>query len=311
MLASNLVKGRHIAVAVALVLALSPFLQWQSAYAHTFSEDETVHFLSLVNKIRVESQLAADNASESELASYHAQIAAESLDDHTVEEIAERNERIARDLPAALEDLQAASTQSPDDIGGLVSTIDSLLSEAVTVRIDSEQLTNSTTQAVVLAEAIDETLSSYGTAIGSEMDLTDMSLMAEMEDSESDDHGSSGHGSSDVEIVDAGAYQSAQAFAQKSIDIFQNDLKPLGPAEPDGEAAVAEIEDALLELQAAVSDRAAPEEVMHIVHASVHPNMLLAYNLQVIPEFPLPLLLIVPAIASIIVVTRLRPAWFR
>jgi hypothetical protein len=40
------------------------------------------------------------------------------------------------------------------------------------------------------------------------------------------------------------------------------------------------------------------------VHSEVHPSLQSAFNLQVIPEFPLPMLLVIPAIAGIIAATR-------
>lgn len=78
----------------------------QQAFAHTFSGDESASFLALVESIKVELGLVQSNlASNVTLAEKHAEHAHKHLDEDIVEEISERNERLGRDLPAALEDL--------------------------------------------------------------------------------------------------------------------------------------------------------------------------------------------------------------
>jgi hypothetical protein len=83
------------------------------------------------------------------------------------------------------------------------------------------------------------------------------------------------------------AYQSAQAFANKSLEIFQNDLKPLSPPETaesnnssNSTVAISQIENSLVKLQQAIDNKAPPEDIMMIVHAEIHPNLRVAYKLQ-------------------------------
>jgi hypothetical protein len=154
-------------------------------------------------------------------------------------------------------------------------------------------------QAVVLAEIIDDVLINYGKAFDVDFDMTDMSMM------EDGGNTSDQSGMDMGEVVDTSAYQSAQVYANKSLEIFTNDLEPLDLPESGDEAAVDRIQTSLVELRDAINDQAPPEDIMTIVHTQIHPNMLAAYNLQIIPEFPLPLLLVIPAIAGIIAATRL------
>src|SRR5215203_5717298 len=265
----------------------------QLVYAHSFSGSESASFLSLVHKIRVESELVLDNAGNATLAQQHAENAAKAIDNQTIDEIAERNNRIADDLSSLLEDLQTAA----------VSNLDATLEEAISVRIDQEQLNNSTAQAIVLADVIDEVLRNYGSAFEVGFDMTNMSLMDEMiQDNNSgsgDSGGIEGGGSTQMEgntststVVNMSAYQSAQAFANKSLEIFQNDLKPLSPppsATAGGNnssnltAAISQIEGSLVKLQQAINNKASPEEIIMIVHAEIHPNIQIAYRLQLVP----------------------------
>lgn len=285
----------------------------QQAFAHNFSSDESASFVALVHRIQAELQLMQLNVdSNLTLAQNHAGSAANQLDEHTIEEIEERNARLARDLPASLVDLQNSleASVSASEIEQKITYIDSLLGETVTVRVDSEQLNNATVQAVVLAEIIDDVLVNYGDAFGVDFNMTDMSVM-DMDDEGGNmsDHSSMNMGGN--EIVNASAYQSAVVYANKSIEIFTSDLKLLAlPDSESGEsertAAVDRIEASLVELREAINNEASPADIMTIVHAQIHPNMQVAYNLQIIPEFPLPLLLIIPAIAGIIAITRIN-----
>src|SRR5262245_59253385 len=78
----------------------------QRAFAHEFSGDESASFLALVESIKVELGLVQSNiGSNATLAEEHAEHAIEHLDEHTIGEISERNERLGTELPAALEDL--------------------------------------------------------------------------------------------------------------------------------------------------------------------------------------------------------------
>jgi hypothetical protein len=110
----------------------------QQAFAHEFSGDENVHFIALVHRIQAELQLVQLNVdSDPTLAQEHAQSAAGHLDEHTIEEIEERNQRLSRDLPASLTDLQdslAAGVSA--EVERKIADIDSLLGEAISVRID-------------------------------------------------------------------------------------------------------------------------------------------------------------------------------
>jgi hypothetical protein len=164
------------------------------AYAHTFSTSESVDFLSLVEQIRAETALVSMNLENNNitLAQTHAEKASSLLNNSTLDEIWEINTRIADSLETGLEQLEGnvtslASTpqgQTPQDriqsVNETVMTLDDLLAEAVTVRIESDQQNNATTWALVVADLVNTVLSDYGNATGS-FDLTNMSNMAGME----------------------------------------------------------------------------------------------------------------------------------
>lgn len=246
------------------------------AYAHTFSTSESADYLSLVEQIRAETALVSMNLENNNvsLAQAHAEKASSLLNNSTLDEIREVNTRIASGLETGLDQLEgnvtslASSSTSQGQISQdriqsvneTVTSINDLLAESVTVRIESDQRNNATTWAMVLADLVNVVLSDYGNATGS-FDLTNMSNMAGMEGMEMG-HASgnnmtmtmggpqtqmsenSTHSNMTMEAnstsstsmsnmtttntVDEAAYQSAQYISSNTIlRLFSETLKPL------------------------------------------------------------------------------------
>lgn len=260
---------------VLLVLASSFIFQASHlAYGHTFSSSESAEFLSLVDQIRAETALVTINLEDNNatLAQAHTEKASTLLTNNTLDEIREVNNRIADSLESSLEQLEENVTslasvmqgqqQVPQDriqtINDTAISLNDILAEAVTVRIESEQQNNATTWAMVLADLVNVVLSNYGNATGAPFDLTNMSNLAGMEGMEMDHSGNmtmttmnedqmqissnssdnnimtmtanatSAMSSMTTTIVDASAYQSAQYLANNTtLQLFNDVLKPL------------------------------------------------------------------------------------
>lgn len=224
-------------------------------YAHTFSTSESAEFISLVDQIRAEIALITMNVENNNatLAQAHAEKASSLLNNSTLDEIREVNNRIADSLETSLEQLEENVTslalvmqgqQVPQDriqtINDTVTSLNDILAEAVTVRVESEQLNNATTWAMVLADLTNTLLSNYGNATGAAFDLTDMANLAEME---GEDPGTASEGidnnttqvnttasnvTTNTIIVDEVSYQTAQYLANNTIlQLFNDMLKPL------------------------------------------------------------------------------------
>ena len=274
----NARKNFHMRCGVVFFLAMlslaSLFLfpATNLAYAHTFSTSESAEFLSLVEQIRAETALVTLNlqSNNATLAQAHAQKVVTLPDNLTITEIRERNNRIADSLVAGLEQLEqnvtslAAEQQEPisqdriEIINQSVASLNDVLAEAVTVRVESDQQDNATMWASVLADLVNVVLSDYGNATGASFDLTDMSNLAGMGGMEMDqgnimtmmmttdesmqmsDNSSganmttmgtnfnSSTSNMTTTIVDEGAYQSAQYLANNTLlQLFSDTLKPL------------------------------------------------------------------------------------
>jgi hypothetical protein len=226
------------------------------AYAHTFSTSESAEFLSLVDQIRAETALVTVNLENNSatLAQAHAEKASILLNNSTLDEIREVNNRIADNLETGLEQLEENVTslasgmqgqqQVPQDriqiINDTVTSLNDILAEAVTVRVESEQQNNATTWAMVLADLTNVVLSNYGNATGAAFDLTDMTNLAETngEGAHTASEGMNNHTTlgnttasnvtTNTIIVDEAAYQTAQYLASNTMSQLFNDmLKPL------------------------------------------------------------------------------------
>jgi hypothetical protein len=186
----------------------------QNVYAHIFTTDDTASFLSFVDQLQVESELVQTNLVNNNLslAQKHANKAASLLSPSIIVEIAEKNQKVADDLTTAVDDLQKITSSSDKQrqmVNQLVSQINTILGDAVTIRIEQEQEgssnflekgieflrgifgggdekadnridRNTTIQPLAFADLVDSLLINYGNAYAVDFDMTNMSNMAMM-----------------------------------------------------------------------------------------------------------------------------------
>jgi hypothetical protein len=169
-----------VAVPLSILIVLS-FLLFPNPVllAHTFSENENALFLTMINKIKAETQLVPrDFSNNTEQVQAHAN-AAEALftqKDPVVNtiwtaEISERNPRVTTDLLHSLNDLKSntaspSSNSNSSSVQSKVTNIGNLLDEAVSARISKDLIDNPKTQALVLANLGNEIYNNYGAALG-------------------------------------------------------------------------------------------------------------------------------------------------
>ncbi len=160
-------------------------------------------------------------------------------------------------------------------------------------------------QPLRIAELVDIVLIDYGEAFNVDYDMTDMTNMMQMSEnhtsvivhnmSPSSDNVSlmqiDNTSTEEIDmriqasknhtmITDMGAYQSAEFLSAKIPEIFKNDLKPLSTTGEDSKAFVSNLESGLINLNNLVRDMAPPMDLMMVVHTEIHPNLLLAYDID-------------------------------
>ncbi len=292
----------------ALILLGMVFYQYpakQLAYAHTFSGNESAAFIATVGVIRIELRLINSTiASNASLANEHANIAAEHLSKNDTSQLAERNQRIATDLPKYLSDLQNMTANlSPSNISGItaisqkVSDADGLLEEALPVRVEPAQLRNATVYGWAVADLLNETLERYGEAIGIGENTSSPSTTT------TGASGSNENNNTTSNIVNYADYQSTIGLVSMTKEMLDQ-VKSLAPGNSNSSAnssqsnssnagttsttmsntttnsnAAAKIDSELDQLKSLIDDKSNYEQVATFVYNTIYPDLNSAFGL--------------------------------
>lgn len=293
----NFKKNNNITILLTsftIIIGSVNLFSFQNSFAHNFSPDESAHFLTIVDKIKVESELAANNTgNNNSSAQLHANNALLNYDSHTKDELGERNERIANELDDTLNQLLEESQTDQSQLTDTAETIAAILDEAISARIDVEQVNNSTIQALVLASIVDTALQNYGDAYHVGFDLTNMSnLNKETSTNETTTtNGHTDHTSTNTsihsDIVNHTNYESALAFSNTALEKYKNDIAtdslPISEENNtiNSQNYLKKLENGLTEFNNAIKNKENPMKVMEIVHTQIHPNLQILFNLKI------------------------------
>jgi hypothetical protein len=251
----------------------------QMVYAHTFSGDESAAFLALVRQIEAEIGLVNSNLpSNITLAQEHAEHATEHLDANTTKELTERNERVSNDLTHELSDLQASINAKPipatQVINDKVANINATLQDAIAVRIEQDQLSNSTVNALAINDILGEVLEHYGAAYGIEEEGGEEEHSNETDTTDNTTETAAGRNT--TTIINLAEYQSAQVYANETKQML-NEVKALAPSNTT--STISNVENGINEMITAINNKAPFSTVDEIVDNKVLANLKTAFNL--------------------------------
>lgn len=255
-----------------------------SVRAHTFSPNESASFLSLVDQIKSTLLTIKDDASSNiTLADNQAQYARKLLTDNTTKELKERNQRIATELIRMLDSLQNITSQN---INTNLTNLNDLLAEAVTVRVEKDQLKNVTVQALAFANDINKILDEYTIAIKGDnvSSVMNMNTNMNMNMNTNMNMAKNNMSSMNMEASDAnkeviknmGAYQRARALTEIATDRFDTELK----GKSNVTSATEQVLKGLDQLKMSIQNKESLLTVMGIVHGQIHPNLQVAFDLK-------------------------------
>jgi hypothetical protein len=266
-----------------VMLMVTIFPIRQMVYAHTFSGDESAAFLALVRQIEAEIGLVNSNLpSNITLAQEHAEHATEHLDANTTKELTERNERVSNDLTRELSDLQASINAKPSPaiqvINDKVANINATLQDAIAVRIEQDQLSNSTVNALAINDILGEVLEHYGAAYGIEEEggEEEHSNETDTTDNTTETAAGSNTTANTTAIINLAEYQSAQAYANETKQML-NEVKALAPSNTT--STISNVENGINEMITAINNKAPFSTVDEIVDNKVLANLKTAFNL--------------------------------
>jgi hypothetical protein len=202
-------------------------------------------------------------------------------------------------------------TQKQSEDSNLLNQVTTLISNIFSPKKDNS---NESIHPMRFAEGIDNVLRSYGDAYDVAFDMTDMGNMGNMNQESTIKNGdsyipsnssnmnmnmsmstmnmstmnmSSSMNDSDTKmssnkpIVNMANYQSAKGMAEKLSDIFNKELKPT--ISQNGTAVYStNLESGMIQLVNSIEYKVSPMDIMMIVHTQIHPNLIGAFDLQII-----------------------------
>ena len=286
-------------VALLLTVVISSGLIYSHpVYAHNFGGDESASFLAKVAEIKTEAGFIAKHVSDSNAIDYYSDALGEYWNANDTKEMGERNTLLQKEIPVTINStINDAKAGNQSAVSSDVSQLNGYLDEAIPVRIDKDKLNNSTVQALAVTFVLKEVLEKYGDAINSTVDLNDMSQM--------NMNGSSMSGNNmqmSVPVVDQLKYENSIGLASATQQMF-NDLAAKNPAQSTSNEKISA---AFTKLLQDLNNKANGNTIMMDVHMGVQPVIISNYNIQVVPEFPMPALLVIISIVGVIVITRFR-----
>ena len=160
------------------------------------------------------------------------------------------------------------------------------------------------------ADGIDEVLRNYGDAYSVDFDMTDMSNMGNMNKgpipNNSNIYNSGNYSKMEMNkmmdmpssmkdsdtklntnntIVNMANYQSAKGMAEKLLDVFNKELKPIIPQNGTSTYST-NLENGIMQLVNSIESKVPPTDIMMIVHTQIHPNLIKAFDLQILSNTP-------------------------
>lgn len=237
-----------ISIALLLLFSIQSVIGIKSIQAHNFDTDDNSTFLTLINQILVETRLINNSLSSDDL-----------------------------DRANAIESVK-----------NIIDIYDDITISEDSYVVDSDKFYNNTIMATVIANLADEVLRNYGAAFN-----VPSNIMLSMDFSKIVNHtniDSKGQNLSHSANHPVGAmtelkfdsevdYYNAKEISDRMVEIYESELKGNEFGTASNNATSSPLATSLYELQREVTNIASPMKIMEIVHAKVHPNLQLAFNL--------------------------------
>jgi hypothetical protein len=300
-----------------MMIAASPF-----TYGHTFSQNENSLFLTRVAQAHSQLNLIENLVLNGTSTSTSNNNNAKSVQAHVMQaiallnekdpvnnftwsqEIAEKNQRVAKDLARELNDLKISLSQDTPTtainnkpslsnnssvIQDKIDTLGGLLDEAISARVNKDAVNNSTNQALVLANMGNEIFYSYGQALGFPYPkLANMVATMKLNVNSNDNNSNNSSNNkipamaNKVNIANESQYQNAKAYVKQAQEIVSKYLK--SPASNNNNNAAPDIQlqlnKILSQLKMTIDNKGSFSTVMHLIHLQLHPRLIANYKIS-------------------------------
>jgi hypothetical protein len=241
-----------------------------NSFAHTFTNNESAAFLALIDNMKIQASLIQQSISSgnTDIAKQHIDKLKELYSNHTNEEIAEKNERIANEISTTINYFTSSSNQnnfSQSQIGSNVQNLNAILDESISVRIPKDVLDNSTVHALHFVELVNGVDMNYNSTLG-EQDNQNMSLVNNNE--------------SRSQIEDIVSYNTARDLLNVANDLYESKLKSKIIVNNNNSETIDKLQEGIKQLETSIEMKKPYSEITNIIIGVVYPALQELYNFK-------------------------------
>ena len=261
-------------------------------YAHTFSTNESVLFLALVDKLKTQAQLIEQFLLENnyDSAINHVQLLKQLYNNDTNKEVQEENKRVADEISLSIKKFSLIDPKNitKAQIDKTVLDFESILDEAITVRIADDILNNSTTQALRLSTLVNEVDINYANSFNvPPYNISSMSIgktspnhqqpqSMNLSSINMDSHDQN-HANISKEIQNDTAYSTALGLSYTLSDLFKEIQSKHEMNELD---KVNQLNEGIANLISTIEMKKPYTAVVKVIHGLIQPSLQELYDLK-------------------------------
>ena len=254
-----------------LIITLTMSTIVGNSFAHTFTNNESAAFLALIDNMKIQASLIQQSISSGniDIAKQHIDKLKELYSNHTNEEIAEKNERIANEISTTINYFTSSSNQnnfSQSQIDNNVQNLNGILDESISVRIPQDVLDNSTVHALHFVELVNAVNMNYNNNTLVEQDIQNMSLV------------NNNKSKSQIEYIVS--YNTARDLLNIAIDLYESKLKSKIIVNNNNSETVDKLQEGIKQLKTSIELKKPSSEITNIITGAVYPALQELYNFK-------------------------------
>jgi hypothetical protein len=244
-----------------------------NSLAHTFTNNESAAFLALIDNMKIQASLIQQSISSGniDIAKQHVDNLKELYSNHTNEEIAEKNERIANEISTIINYFTSSSKQnnfSQSQIDNNVQNLNAILDESISVRIPPDVLDNSTVHALHFVELVNAVDMNYNNTLV-EQEIQNMSLV-----------NNNNNNQSRSQIEDIVSYNTARDLLNIAIDLYESKLKSKIIVNNNTSQTIDKLQEGIKQLKTSIELKKPSSEITNIINGTIYPALQELYNFK-------------------------------
>jgi actin-related protein len=278
---------KKVALLLLLIIAI-PIIN-SEIYGHTFTTDESVLFLTLVDKLKTHAKLTEQFilGNNHESAIQHSNLLKQLYTKEINDEIEEKNERIANEISSFINTFSSLSSNNmtQSQINNTIQDFEAVLDESISVRISEDVLNNSTIQALRIATLVNDIDINYADSFSTQpynmstmgMDQHDEQSM-NMSTMDMDQHDQNSSVNESKDIQNYTAYQTAQELLVPVSQLFE---EIRSEKEISNQDKVTQLKEGIDNLTTIIEMKKPYNEVAKVIHGIIQPTLQELYNLKI------------------------------